>query len=265
MAFITIEKEEDYSWEIKYDEMGNPYYYNRFSDRALKSRPTCLENNNSGRVSIREPVIEAQYRDLWYKGILLGPADRVQFTVQLEQAPVQLLNVDRNLIRKWGASRRHTVPSSAQRGSNELSKNLDTHDIKELFEETASLSKLSLSDDGDEKYDEKSEKYDFEVSQSNSKARHFRNGKASGSLTVSSDSKARSRSWGCAGKRDLSSTGCSWTQDECEEDIGRLDMEPLKANLQGEGVRRSKRLNAVLLDLHDLSTIKRAANPSSDF
>jgi len=252
MALITME--EDFSWEIKYDKAGKPFYYNRFAERSLQCRPTCLENG--GRVSIREPVIEALYKGLWYKGILLGPADRVTFSVQLEQAPVQLLDVDRSGIRKWSYLRRHTVPSSAQRGNSELSSNDDTNDMKELFEDNTSLSKLSRT--MSEKCEEK---YDFEISQSKG---HYRNGKASGSFTVSvSDDRARSKSWGCVAKQNVSPNGCGLSEEEDDEDFGNLAMLPLKANPNGEAVRRNKRLNAVLLDQHDLSSIKTARLPSS--
>jgi len=240
MAIITME--EHFSWEIKYDEVGKPFYYNRFSERSLQCRPTCLENG--GRVSIREPVIEAQYKGLWYKGVLLGPADNIRFSVQLEQAPVQLLNVDRNKIRKWSIKRRHTVPSSPQRRGSELSSHLETYDAKEPFGDNESLSKLSVS------YTLISdEKFDYDLSQSR------RHGKASDSLT--SDSRVRSKSWGCAAKREMSYTGCSWSEEEFGEDVGKLDMVPLKTDHKGDGFRRNRRLNAVLIDLDDLSTIKR--------
>jgi len=239
MAIITVE--EDFSWEIKYDEVGRPFYYNRFSERSLLCRPTCLENG--GRVSIREPVIEAQYKGIWYKGILLGPADRIRFSIQLEQAPVQLLNSDRNKIRKWSTKRRHTVPSSAHRRGSELSSNVETYDAKEPFGDSESLSKLSVS------YTLISdEKYDYELSQSR------RRGKASDSLT--SDSRARSKSWGRATKQGTSYTGCSWSEVDFDEDVGKLDMVPLRTDQKGDGFRRNRRLNAVLIDLHDLSTIK---------
>jgi len=250
MAIITME--EDYSWEIKYDVSGRPFYYNRFSERSLQCRPNCLENG--GRVSIREPVIEAQYKGLWYKGIMIGPADRVRFSVQLEQAPVQLLEVGRNGIRKYSSQRRHTVPSSAQRGGSDSSV-METYDMKELFDEDV-MSKLSNT-----LTERSEEKYDFEISQS--KGKHSRGGKNSGSFTSVSDSRPRSKSWGCVPKRDASSISCS-SSDEGKEDIGNLDMVPLRANPKGETIRRSRRLNAVLLDLHDLSTIRRTVRPSCE-
>jgi len=250
MAIITVE--EDYSWEIKYDESGKPFYYNRFSERSLQCRPNCLENGD--RVSISEPVVEAQYKGLWYKGIMLGPADRVRFSVQLEQAPVQLLDVGRNGIRKYSSQRRHTVPSLVHRVGSESSV-MNTYDMKELFEEDV-MSKLSntLTEKSDEKYD-------FEISQS--KGKHRRCGKASGSFTSVSEYRPRSKSWGCTPKRDVSFTICS-SSEEGKEDVGNLDMLPLRANPKGGAIRRSRRLNAVLLDLHDLSMIKRTVKPSSE-
>jgi len=242
----TLHIEEDYAWEIKFNEERKPFYYNRLSERVLLSRPYCLES--SGRVKIREPVIEAQYKGKWYKGILLGPADSVSFAVQLEQGPVQRLDVDRDWIRKWTTMRRHTIPSSAQRGS--LGSVISSSDRKEAFlgcEEDESLSKLSDTFS----LDSTDEKFDFETQEE--KERQFKRQDKESNPEEVLDSRTRSKSWGFVRKQDIEQK--YWTDEHVNSDWMN-SMLPLQPNPKSDGVGRRQRLNAVLLDLQDLVTIK---------
>jgi len=242
----TINIEEDYAWEIKYDEESKPFYYNRLTDRFLLCRPNCLES--AGRVNISEPVIEAYYKGLWFKGILLGPADRVRFAVQLEQGPVRLLDAERNGIRKWTSMRRHTIPSSAQRGSLE---SIPTSDSKEAFldmEDDESLSKLSDTSS----QNSREEKFNFESIEE--KERQSKTQDKVSNTEMFSESRRRSKSWG--GRASQGALHNDFSGDEDDADWMNT-MLPLQTSLKGEGTGRKQRHNAVLLDLRDLKTIKK--------
>jgi len=243
MAVINVE--EDYAWAIKYDEEGKPYYYNRFSDRVLLCRPNCFKSG--GRVSIREPTIEAQFKGLWYKGLLLGPAESFRFSVKLEYAPVQRLCVSRNRIRKWTKMRRHTVPSYRQRENTDSI--ADDYDSKGTFIESdnESLSKLSDTFTTTNSADEK---YGFKTF--HEEGRQFKPPVRLGRSRMILGSRTRSKSLGSPGKQELSNN--YWSDEDFNADWMNT-MLPLRANPNGEGVGRRQRVNAVILDLQDLRTI----------
>lgn len=239
MAFLNVG--ENYAWEIKYDEEGKPYYYNWFSDRVLLSRPNCFESG--GRLNIKQPVIEAQFKGLWYKGILLGPADQCRFSVQLEHGPVQQLYADRNRIRKWTKLQRHSGKSSidSTTGDNE------SKDTFSDSEDNVSLSKLSDTFTANNSSDEK---YDIETLQEDEK--HLKPPVNVGNKRMVLQSRIRSKSAGSARKQELDTN--DWSDEELESDWME-SMLPLRANPHGEGVGRKQRVNAVILDLQDLRSI----------
>jgi len=243
MATTTID--EDYSWEINYDAEGKPLYYNRFSQRVLLCRPKCLAS--SGRVSIKQPLVEAYYNGLWFKGTLLEPTDRVRFAVRLENGPVQLLYADRDRIRKWPSVGRQTVPLFAQRVSRESI--TDTSDSKLDFlvsDDEESLSKLSDTLSTNNSTDEKC---DLETLQERQK--QLKSSKA-GNTEKELQSRTRPKSWRCPKTQRL----CYEEGSDQELDINWMDkMLPLRANPSGEGTGRRQRINAVMLDLNDLKAI----------
>jgi len=242
MAIANID--EDYSWEIKYDAVGKPFYYNRFSQRELLCRPKCFAS--SGRVGIKQPVVEAYYNGLWFKGTLLGPADRVHFAVRLENGPVQLLHADRNRIRKWPLVGQQTVSPLAQRESRESF--TDTSDSKLDFlasDEEGSLSKLSDTLSTNNSTDEKC---DLETLQERQK--QLKSSKHG--VTEKEGQSRRSKSWECSKTQSL----CYDEGSDQELDTEWMDkMLPLRANPNGEGIGRRHRVNAVILDPNDLKAI----------
>jgi len=242
----TLNVEENYAWEIKYDEHDKPYYYNRFSESVLLCRPNCFESG--GRVNIRQPVIEAELKGLWYKGILLGPADKLRFSVQLEHGPVHQLYVDRSRIRKWTKLQRRTVQSLPRQGSRDST--TDDNDSKETFsesEDNVSLSKLSDTFSTNNSTDEK---YDMEALQED--GRHLKPPVHLGNKKMLLKSRKRSRSLGSERKEELDNN--DWSDDELNSDWMET-MLPLRANPQGKGVGRTQRVNAVILDPQDLRAI----------
>jgi len=237
----TINVGENYSWEIKFDDEGKPYYHNWFSDRVLLSRPNCFESG--GRVNIKQPVIEAQFKGLWYKGVLLGPADQCRFSVQLEHGPVQQLYADRNRIRKWSKLQRHSTKSSVDSTTCD-------RESKDTFSESdddLSLSKLSDTFTGNNSSDEK---YDIETLQEDEK--DFKQPVNLGNKRMVVQSRIRSKSVGSARKKEPDTK--DWSDEELDSDWME-SMLPLRANPQGEGVGRKQRVNAVILDLQDLRSI----------
>jgi len=244
MASLNVE--ENYAWEIKYDEEDKPYYYNRFSERTLLSRPSCFESG--GRVNIKQPVIEAQFKGLWYKGILLGPADRFRFSVQLEHGPVPQFYADRSRIRKWTKLKSNSVQSSSQRGS--LDSMTDDYDSKETFSEiddNVSLSKLSDTFTATSSTDEK---YSIETHQDE---RHLKPPVNLGNKKMRLRSRIRSKSLETARKQEFES-------DEESDADWMKTMLPLRANPNGEAVGRKQRANAVVLDLQDIRAINNSLN-----
>jgi len=101
---------EDFAWEIRYDKAKKPVYFNKETRSFDSWRPTCLEEG--GRLSIKQPYIQAKYKRYWYKGTLLGPDDEDTFIVQLDDAPVRVLTLFRDDIREWRSDRRYIFPSS---------------------------------------------------------------------------------------------------------------------------------------------------------
>jgi len=243
MATTTID--EDYSWEINYDAEGKPLYYNRFSQRELLYRPKCFAS--SGRVSIKQPVVEAYYNGLWFKGTLQGPVDRVRFAVQLENGPVQLLYAERNRIRKWPLVGRQTVPLLAQRKSRVSI--TDTFDSKLDFlasDEEGSLSMLSDTFSTNISTDEKCDSETLRERQKQLKS------SKPGVTEKEWHSRTRSKSWECSKTQRL----CYDEGSDQELDTKWMDkMLPLRANPNGEVIGRRKRVNAVILDLNDLKAI----------
>jgi len=242
----TLNVEENYAWEIKYDEDDKPYYYNRFSKRSLLHRPNCFASD--GRVNIRQPIIEAELKGLWYKGILMGPADRFQFSVQLEDGPVHRLYVDRSRIRRWTKLRRHTVQGLSQRGSlNSMTNDTDSKETFSESEDNVSLSKLSDTFTASNSRDEK---YDTETLQEDE--RHFKSLENLGNKKMLLQSRIRSKSLGSESKQERDNN--DWSDEELNSDWMET-MLPLRANPHGEGVGRRQRLNAVILDVQDLRAI----------
>jgi len=250
MASLNVE--ENYAWEIKYDEEDKPYYYNRFSERTLLSRPSCFESG--GRVNIKQPVIEAQFKGLWYKGILLGPADRFRFSVQLEDGPVPQFYADRSRIRKWTKLKSNTVQlQRSSRGS--LDSMTDDYDLKESFLEidhNMSLSKLSDTFTANSSTDEK---YSTETYQE--AERNFKPSVNVGNKKMLLQSRVRPKSLEFARKQGLDKN--DWNDEESDADWMET-MLPLRANPHGEVVGRKQRANAVLLDLQDLRAINNSLN-----
>jgi len=249
----TLNVKENYAWEIKYDEQDKPYYYNKLSKRSLLHRPNCFESG--GRVNIRQPVIEAQLKGLWYKGILLGPADRFRFNVQLEHGPVHRFYADRSQIRKSTKLHSKTVQSSSQRRSLDSITYDDDNDSKETLsesEDNVSLSKLSdtitVSNSTDEKYDVETLQED---------ERHFKQPVYLDNKKKLLQSRIRSKSLGseCKQKRDNN----GWSDEDLDSDWMKT-MLPLRANPQSGGVGRRQRLNAVILDLQDLRAINKSSS-----
>jgi len=101
---------EDFAWEIRFDKAKKPVYFNKETRSFDCWRPTCLEEG--GRLSIKQPFIQARYKRYWYKGTLLGPDEEDTFIVQLEDAPVRVLTLLRDDIREWRSDRRYIFPSS---------------------------------------------------------------------------------------------------------------------------------------------------------
>jgi len=244
----TLNVQANYAWEIKYDGEHKPYYYNRFSERALLCRPNCFESG--GRVNIGQPVIEAEVKGVWYKGILLGPADRVRFKVQLEHGPVQQLYVDRSQIREWTKLQRRSVQSSTERGSFD-SMTIGT-DSKETFsdsEDNVSLSKLSDTFTANNSTDGK---YDMETLQEDE--RYVKPPvNLSNKKMLLKHRRMRSKSMGSVRNQELDNNN-DWSDEELDSDWMET-MLPLRANPQGEGVGRRQRVNAVILDQQDLRAI----------
>lgn len=243
MAIANID--EDYSWEIKYDAVGKPYYYNRFSQRELLCRPKCFASD--GRVSIKQPVVEAYYNGLWFKGTLLGPADSLRFAVRLENGPVQLLYADRNRIRKWPLVGQQTNSPLAQRESRESF--TDTSDSKLDFfasDEEGSLSKLSDTLSTNNSTDEKC---DLETCQERQKQL-----KSSKPGVTEKERQSRTRSKRCESPK-TESLCCDEGSDQELDTNWIYKMLPLRANPSGEGIGRRHRVNAVILDPNDLKAI----------
>jgi len=242
---VTANTKEDYSWEINYDEEGKPLYYNSISERVLLCRPKCFAG--SGKVSIKQPIVEAHYKGLWYKGTLLGPANSILFAVRLENGPVQLLHADRNRIREWPPVGRQTVHSFAQRESRESI--TDTSDSKLDFlasDDEGSLSKLSDTFSTNNSTDEKC---DLETLRERQKQLRSRK---PGCTEKVWRSRTRSKSWECPKTQGLS------YDEGSDQELDTACMEkmlPLKANPSGAGSGRRQRINAVMLDLNVLRAI----------
>jgi len=248
MASINVE--ENYAWEIKYDEEDKPYYYNRFSERTLLCRPNCFKSG--GRVNIKQPVIEAQFKGVWYKGILLGPGDRLRFSVQLEDGPVPQFYADRSRIRRWTKLKSNSVQSSSQRGS--LDSMTDDYDLKENFSEiddNVSLSKLSDTFTATSSTDEK---YSMMTQQDE---RHLKRPVNLVKKKMRLRSRIRSKSLETARKQEFEND--DWSDEESDADWMET-MLPLRANPHGEAVGRKQRANAVVLDLQDLRAINKSLN-----
>jgi len=249
MASLNVE--ENYAWEIKYDEEDKPYYYNRFSERTLLCRPNCFESG--GRLNIKQPVIEAQFKGLWYKGILLGCADRFRFSVQLEHGPVPQFYADRSRIRKWTKLKSNTVQSSSQEGS--LDSMTDDYDLKETIleiGENLSLSKLSDTFTANSSNDEK---YNMETH--HEAERHLKPPVNAGNKKMLLRSRIRSKSLGSARKQEFDNN--DWNDEESDAEWMET-MLPLRANPNGEVVGRKQRANAVVLDLQDIRAINNSLN-----
>lgn len=87
-------------WEIRFNEKGNPLYYNKLTRRKFKDRPVCLDDE--GRVKIPEPEVEAQYRRHWYDGVIVSPDEDnpSSFWISFDEAPVRRFSVHREQIRQ---------------------------------------------------------------------------------------------------------------------------------------------------------------------
>jgi len=291
----TKQNKEDYSWEIKFDEECKPFYYNSFSGRVLFRRPNCLESG--GRVNISQPVIEAQYNGLWYKGILLGPSDTLRFSVQLEQGPLQILDVSRDGIRRWTIMRRHTFSSSAKRGS--LDSFITTSESKgplqivdncrdgvrrwtivrrHTFPSSAkrgsidsfinaSESKEAFLESGDDQSlsvlsdtfsrSTGEEKCDFESNVE--KDRQFEQTDKVSMIKMMFGLKTRSKSCGNLTKQELVQN--DWSDEDGETDWMNT-MLPLQTRRKSKRKGRRQRINAVLLDVEDLITIQSTSSKS---
>jgi len=240
MAFLDVG--ENYSWEIKYDDEGKPYYYNGFSDRVLLSRPNCFESG--GRVNIKQPLIEAEFEGLWYKGVLLGPADQCRFSVQLEHGPVKKLYADRNRIRTLTKLKRYSPNSSIDSTSGEI----ESKDNFSESDDDASLSKLSDTFTANISSDEK-----YDIDQADEK--HLKPPVNLSNKLMVPPSRIRSKSEGCVRKKEHDTN--DWSDEELDSNWME-SMLPLRANPQGEGIGRKRRVNAVILDLQDLRSINKS-------
>jgi len=240
----TTKIKEDFSWEINYDEQGKPLYYNSFSERSLLCRPKCFES--IGRASIKQPEVEAYYKGLWFKGTLLGPADRVRFAVQLKNGPVQLIHADRNRIRKLPSVNRQNVPFAQRVRPGSITSTSDSKLDFFASDDEGSLSKLS---DTLTTYNSVDEKYDLETLQGPQKQLKSSNPANTEKVL---QSRTRSKSWEYTKTLSL----CENEGSDEEMDTKLMDkMLPLRANPRGEVIGRRQRTNAVILDLKVLRKI----------
>merc|ERR1719336_2226493 len=92
---------EDYSWFVKYDAKGKPYYYNVVTRHKRNDKPGTLDS--CGQLKIHDPVILCEYDGIWYKAQLLEPDSRENWWVRFDCGDVKRASIHREHIRKWVA------------------------------------------------------------------------------------------------------------------------------------------------------------------
>lgn len=92
---------EDYSWFVRYDAKGKPYYYNSVTKSKRNDKPGTLDSD--GQLKIHDPVILCEYDGIWYKAQLLEPASRENWYVRFDCGDVKRASIHREHIRKWVA------------------------------------------------------------------------------------------------------------------------------------------------------------------
>jgi len=87
-------------WEIRFDADRRPVFYNSITRKSFECRPEVLDGE--GRVTIREPKVEAQWRRSWLSALILKPDEDnpYSFMVSFMRAPAPVeCSVHRSQIR----------------------------------------------------------------------------------------------------------------------------------------------------------------------
>jgi hypothetical protein len=238
---------EDSAWEIIYEKSTRkPLYHNKVTKLTVATRPRCLESKSGGRVSIKQPLVQVQYQDSWYKGILIGPGDKETFLVKLsDKIPeVGILSVHRDSVRQSSSPRKLSPPETKckfkrHNVNGELPEGMVQRkrtSFVESDDEEDSLSKLS---DGIPLSHEKfnwleDEKIDIEFSLINP--------------IIEVDDSHGDRS----GK---STPNSQWSTEEDVESDEPTTLPPIQTFPKSQSKRRKERMNAVLLDWGDFKQV----------
>jgi len=239
---------ENAAWEIIYDKSTRkPLYYNQVTKVTVTNRPRCLDSKAGGRVSIKQPVVQVLYKNMWNKGILLGPENNESFLVKLDDKTpkVGVLTVHRSRIREWSTQQNLTPTSTKFKLLNRTvssediaGQNQKKLSIPESDDETDSLSKLSdqfprslecFSRPEEEKMDEESSLVN--------------------PVLVVDDAWSDGR-----GLLTMSPFRWSITDEDVESDEP-LNMTPIQTFPKAQSKRRKERMNAVLLDWIDFKQV----------
>jgi len=251
---------ENSAWEIIYEKSSRkPLYYNKVSKLIVTTRPRCLDSKSGARVSIKQPLVQVQYKESWYKGILMGPGDKESFMVKLRDKIPEagILMVHRNGVRQWSSPRKLS-PTAKKFKLRKLSSDLDEDLLQsrrktsfvESDDEEDSLSKLS--DNFPRSFEKINWQEDEKVEESLPKIKPV--------LEVDemfADRRA---------KLTLSSPW-STTEEDVESDEP-LSLTPIRTFPKSQSKRRKERMNAVLLNWGDFERVcredERKLLPASD-